>query len=757
MKGNELQERVEHAIALIQEHPQVRSVNELEIAEGSDLISVEVNYSVNLPNVYKPVGVSPLGIKSLESVRFDFSSGFPIEPPQISLRADFTRNLPHVQPWFIDGRPVPCIYEGDLGELLHKAGLAAILNQTALWLDRAASGTLIDPNQGWEPVLRDSFSDIVIAETDVLRSLVDDRGGFHFAKTQFLKFNSDDNHTARVYCRPSNGPTQLNKDLIRSIFELHSLGSGRLKWGKSLALVVWAGKDHAGDEIIAETYRPETVKNVRELKERASFYGCKQELSSAFQWLKTCMSELELDWEPPLSVILVAKRPIELINSTSSLELCPYVVDIVSPTLFKVGSNTPVRPASHRYSITPKLLSQMTGETLPNRLEWTVIGAGSLGSKLSLHLGRAGAGPSVVVDRSNMSPHNAARHALYPDSGDRQILWTDAKASMLTEVLKGLGQTAKSMHKDAAQALLSQSASNKIWTKETQAVVNTTASLKLREVLGNTDVLPIRVIEVSLFAEGCIGLITTEGPERNPNTLDLISEFYVSMVEDPSLSGLVFGNDGSVDRSRTGQGCGSMTMTMSDGRLSMFAAGASEYLLNQIRNGLSPNVGEVLISRLGEDNISVNWQTLPVEAVEVIPAINASDWSVRVHPRAMAKMKDEVLHWPNSETGGVLMGRISEVNRSINVVDILQAPEDSIRSSSEFVLGTQGLRRKIESYSSSVDWSLYCLGTWHSHLNEGGPSLRDFDTAMAVALARLTPTVFLVLTPTQLHALVLDE
>ena len=99
------------------------------------------------------------------------------------------------------------------------------------------------------------------------------------------------------------------------------------------------------------------------------------------------------------------------------------------------------------------------------------------------------------------------------------------------------------------------------------------------------------------------------------------------------------------------------------------------------------------------------------------------------------------------------MGRLSEVSRVAHVVDVVEAPEDSRRASDEFVLGTKGLRQRMQGYSETVDWSLYCLGTWHSHLSPGGPSAKDRATARAVALARLTPSIFLVMTPTGFHAL----
>ena len=111
-------------------------------------------------------------------------------------------------------------------------------------------------------------------------------------------------------------------------------------------------------------------------------------------------------------------------------------------------------------------------------------------------------------------------------------------------------------------------------------------------------------------------------------------------------------------------------------------------------------------------------------AVTVVPTTNGETWRVHVHPRALSKMQEDVARWRDVETGGVLMGRLSEVSRVAQVVDVVEAPEDSRRASDEFVLGTRGLRQRMQGYSETVGWSLYCLGTWHSHLSPGGPSAK---------------------------------
>jgi hypothetical protein len=103
-----------------------------------------------------------------------------------------------------------------------------------------------------------------------------------------------------------------------------------------------------------------------------------------------------------------------------------------------------------------------------------------------------------------------------------------------------------------------------------------------------------------------------------------------------------------------------------------------------------------------------------------------------------------------------LMGRISEAARSFYVTDVLPAPDDSERTAGGFVLGTRGARAAIADHAESCGYSLFCLGTWHSHLMTSGPSSTDRATAAAVALARLAPSVLVIHTPSGFRALLAD-
>ena len=742
------------ALGLISEHPGVEAVGAAERDEARGIVAADVTFAVNLPSEWRRRGESPSGVKLREEVRFEFPGGYPLDPPELSLRADFSRNLPHMQPWLVDGRPAPCIYDGDLAELLHREGMAGILNQTAVWLERAALGTLIDPDQGWEPVRRDSFRDVLVADADFLRGLVDRRGGHRFLEIEYLRWSGVDGSPV-AHGQIGSARPPVNRQSVGRLFGEGEDGGEPPLWrGRSLALVVWPGKHPSGKPIVTDNYLAETVENVGGLRERAALYGCRKELDAGLNWLRTCMS----GWLPSgpytTAVILLARRPFTVIGSASSIELCPYLMEVRPPRLLADGEATVVRAAAHRNTISRDMLARMAGLDAGGKApSWTLVGAGSLGSKVAFHLARAGNGPSAVIDRSGMAPHNAARHALVPATGELQIFWNDGKARMLAQALQGLDQTATPIAADAARMLVSGEHARGAWSRKSWAVVNATASPVVREAFGASDAMPARVVETSLFAGGRVGIVTVEGPKRNPSTTGLMAEFYAILGEQPDLASIVFDRDASVSRQDTGQGCGSLTMTMSDGRISLFAAGMSEHLLVSQREGLPKEDGEVLIGQLSEDGLGLTWHAHQVHPTIVVPTTNGEAWRVHVHSRALSKMQEEVSRWPDVETGGVLMGRLSEVSRVAHVVDMVEAPEDSRRASDEFVLGTEGLRQRMREYSETVDWSLYCLGTWHSHVSPGGPSAKDRATARAVALARLTPSIFLIMTPTGFHAL----
>lgn len=734
-----------------------------DVVENHDTGSVEVTAHIQLNLPFRWKGVSPNGIREIEPVILSFASSYPIHAPEVKLRADFDRSLAHIQPASSkEESVVPCLYDGDIDELFHadREGLLVIVDQLVIWLEKAAVNQLIDSSQGWEPIRRDTFRDIIVADSSFLRSLVSRKENHNFLRFRYRKRTcSTKTDRYPTYGKIDNTSVRLDPWGGEPIFQ---------EWGclqdcsdgKSVALVVTPGKTPSGGLHTATSYRPENVTNLSELRERATEYGCIRRLDKALARLRDVVSsqckvrkyKYPSDRKFPLAVVLCVRRPFPLIGEASDIELVPYIVDVGLPKLLTQGGKTPVFPASHRHAITPTLLQNFSGEApLPNDRNIVLLGCGSLGSKIAMHMARSGTAPSTVIDKRLLSPHNFARHALLP----KNETMLEFKAQALVSAIADLGQSSTPLDEDVTKIAQSPELLKTFIPARSWATINATASLTVRETLASLapEQLPARIIETSLFSSGTVGLMTVEGPERNPNSSDLIAEAYEAVRKDSKMRAAIFEGDEPMRRRDIGQGCGSTTMAISDAKISLFAASMTQGITTMHHDGLPDEGGRIFLGIATEDGMGLSWTLVDVPPVQVVQTERNSGWTVRISDRAHQKIVEESTCYSQVETGGILVGRISKVLQAFLITDVISAPTDSTRSRSEFTLGTCNVESILQEYTASCRHALYCLGTWHSHLNESGSSERDLQTAATIADGRLEPSVLLIRTPTTYWAI----
>jgi proteasome lid subunit RPN8/RPN11 len=392
----------------------------------------------------------------------------------------------------------------------------------------------------------------------------------------------------------------------------------------------------------------------------------------------------------------------------------------------------------------PLLLRNVTGS--PEIAPVSIIGCGSVGSKMAMHLARSGVKIAALCDNGTLSPHHMARHALARPSfmGD--------KADELAKELAHLGQSPPVQKTDLVLGLASREIRKTVFPKDTGYALNTTASLGVREALSALkpkEVKP-RIAEAALFGRGEGGFLLVEGAAHNPTLSDLIAEVYAT-VTDERLAKLLFDPAFGLTEVQIGQGCGSLTMPMTDMRLSAMTAALAEEFVGCTQE--PDQAGSIIIGSKAETSSATTWERSRVLPFEVVEIEGPEGWHVRISQRVLEKIRSEVARYPTVETGGVLIGTCSARLRVVTVVDVLDAPPDSQRSSYRFVLGTRGLKKAIKARHRASGETLFDVGTWHSHLADQGPSNLDRATAKELADERPPPSVLLIAAPTKLYAL----
>lgn len=736
-----------------EKHDECTDAKIIDIGNSSAIVNINLN--VQMPFQYRVDGQSPNGVYNNETISVLLLEQFPWLPPFFSLRMNFPRNLPHLQPGKITEPPEPCLIDGSIREYFFQFGLAEVgvfhlIDQLAIWLRKAATSSLIDYSQGWEPTLRQNLEHTAYLDVEGFQNSVERSAGFKIYGSEYFRIGAasatlDEELCILLETRQEQVPLrQSNTDKQLSVTYNDN---GNAMMGNTVVGLVWAGKDASGNPIISDRYSAETVTNIGELKARAETLKCDVPLTQFLQSLERYFNGLNYNFPIPVGVILGIRRPCNVMGFNSDVELLPYIFELNAKSnrrsLFLSGDSEPVKPVQAVAEITQTFLLGIS--EAPDIPALTMLGAGSVGSKLALHLAKSGSTMSSIADKGYFRPHNSARHGLIKKKGYGN------KAKVLSNEIEHLGQSPGIYTEDLIYGLKSKKEISKILPKEAQFAINSTASLAVREALTDIDlkVSSHRQIETALFGRGQGAFILVEGCERNPTLCDLVGELYANESQ-VGQRDLLFDEKFGLQQMQIGLGCSSYTMPMSDARVSSMTGSLAEEIQRITAN--PPKYGEIVVALKDNDSPTTKWTRN-----EVKPFLNSkieglAGWSIRVSMSVFERMKKDQAQYPGLETGGVMMGLCSARLQTITVVDLLAAPIDSRRSATEFVLGVDGLRKDIEKGFIDSGRSLVDVGTWHTHLSDSGPSSLDRETAANLAKDRTPPSCLFIVTPNRQYA-----
>lgn len=664
---------------------------------------LKLNVNTHLPQDFEAKGVSNHGVMAIEPVRLVFSDRYPFVAPYVVLRDDFPRSFPHINPSL--KHVLPCIYEGNLTELLQQSGLESVIFQLVSWLRKAAADDLMDLAQGWEWMRNDDCKGIL-------------KGNFKSLRETIL-----DKPFKGVFCACvlSNCPNDtFGACLLPKKWNACEHGNN------SLPCFIYAPPQ----ENVISDYHPNKVTNVQELKEffithigAGTFDGAMTEIAKQKGIGR-------------FIAVAVVRRPIHLINTNTNLEVLPFLINVKRTGKKHVSLQSPVFLLGTSELCSPALMRQVSGHQPEFRGRIIQLGCGSLGSKLSLHLLRNGLPRICFVDTDVLSSHNMARHALTWGSSE----WFKSLAMASTASLFGVEEfVGKNDYVEAATT-----------ASAIDLIVDSTASLTVRNRLTLGDV-KARVVHTALYGkmEHQCGICFIEGSDRNPRVDDMCFRFMrANVLED---IGVVDYTAKNLERHTYGQGCSSLTMKVDDATISLLAAGMAHRVQKYIDSGF-PDTGDCGYGRT-EDGESVRWERLDMGKTIVLPGVRDDGYQVRILSCAKDEMDRLAESAHERETGGYLIGAIVSNTKTITVVACLPPPLDSRATPTEFVLGVDGMRN-VEATINEKSNSVFCvIGTWHTHPMGGCASITDWETYDKIFKKRKCPTLCLIWTLTGIKCL----
>ncbi|MDH4263203.1 MAG: Mov34/MPN/PAD-1 family protein [Spirochaetia bacterium] len=678
------------------EHPAVKNVS--EIHELNNIYLLDVYFNVNLPGKFDIEGATKKGVKKVEIVTFEFNDKFPIIAPKIYLRHDFPRNFPHINP--STTKVNPCVYEGSLDELLQQPKwFDHILDQVSDWLEKAAADDLINSMQGWEPMRTDDVGGKIIYNKDALKAFPFNNN-IYISKIKYKKFH------------------YKKKESVFSLVPKQKIINDDKDTADLFVFLSDADK-------IVDKYICEPINNFAGLCEFAK--------SCYIDEFQTTVNEHITKYSKPfLFIIFIVKRPFNLINDDSQLEIFNFALEI---ELHKRKKN--VYPTSKVFILqsinesNPRLLQKFSG-IKSNNNKIMQLGCGSLGSKIALHLARNGCNEFFLVDYSAFSPHNNSRHAL-TDHG-----FFTSKSELLHKNFLDIGINSHFYIENIVDIFKD--------LPSCDIIIDSTANLSIRQFLNLTPI-DVPIIHTALYNNGQLSLMLISDSSSNPNIDDLMAVVYSEALTNKTLQASLFNNKAVY--SSIGQGCGSYTTICEDSIISLSAAAMSSKIQEIMINGLS-DYDNIFIGNVS-NNININWIVKKCPPLFIVPKISSSNINVRLLKSVEDEMNSISLSESPNEIGGVLIGHISYLTNTIIITNILPAPEDSICTPTYFELGTKGLKSKIKSIESKTNCMLTYVGTWHSHPKGGSSSTTDRETKRKlIVLRNYEPTVCLIWTSDQI-------
>jgi integrative and conjugative element protein (TIGR02256 family) len=327
------------------------------------------------------------------------------------------------------------------------------------------------------------------------------------------------------------------------------------------------------------------------------------------------------------------------------------------------------------------------------------IGAGAIGSNVTMMATRSGIGPWVVVDGDVTLPHNTVRQVQknasvgFPKAFALQI--------ELDQVFENGGNTALPV---SVFAPGEHAAALDAAVRHSEISVDFSAS---PAVLGWLSDQPVNRSASAFFGpDGSDLVVLAESKSRTVRIDEIEAQYFWSVATDSKLQGHLAA--ARVDKIRYANACQDLSRPLPPWQLQTLCGIAAGQLLQLIKN----EEPFFKVWRLEPQTGAVQAVVIPVKQVH---RYQVDSMRVSVTEDVVSTMRELRRKAGRNETGGVLVGTFDLVRNVVHVVAALPAPPDSKQAPTYFIRGKHDLKPRIEALAAGSAGRLHYIGEWHSH------------------------------------------
>lgn len=650
----------------------------------NDSVVVRLVLSLELPTRYDETTAL---VRSEEPVYVEFFSDYPDRVPRVFIgRNDFDfDHTPHIYIEKDGMRPI-CLFRGNGDEWFANMEIEDFIKHLRSWYEDLASGVNIEDGGEFEPLRLEGYTATMSYDYERLSDEIDKAD--ELSEEKFLV----------IYQR-------LEKKLIRltgdNLWLLKMPGLGKKD-------VILGAVCHDSSKKSCDRYDVVLPRTFLELQEYANKHGV--EIDAA---VNDILSKIDGDTSCFI-IILAIRRSKKLIGVNSYYQFVNFEIvrDKDTDGQYVLTPSSKVQFHRHESPFTTKKaheISKLNTEITPSLI---IAGCGALGSKIAMHLVRAGINNILFSDPDTMSEHNLSRHVLFYDS----VLKNKAyEMESVTNLMYYHEQSkAEASHKIIKSILEDADVISK---RKPDYLLDFTASKVVHNQLVNIEKRPT-AISAAIFDNGKFGLLLCEGNGGGVRLDDLMVTVFAQYKTDPFVSDYLMREKGLSNEPASllnvGLGCNSETFILADDVISLYAASMSITIKNIFAGNHAD--GGCWMYMTDTDGC------LKVQKIEV-PQFYCYDmdtWKVRISDQVVKDIVDQAEEAGINETGGYLLGQCNLKTNTIHVMDTIEAPEDTIHRGDYLVLGKAGIRKKLSQVERRSGATFGYVGEWHSHPN--GPN-----------------------------------